>query len=263
MIGIYDSGLGGLSVLKEMIALPLDGDFLYFADSRYCPYGLKTNRFIRTRAKAVSQFLINQGADMIVVACNTATAAAIATLRKQFDVPFVGMEPAIKPAILNTKTGVVGVLATAVTFTGELYHKTLAQYASAQGDVKVIEQVGYGLVEAVEGGRIHAEETITLLHKYIDPMIKAGADHIVLGCTHYPFLTEEIERITAGRAAIVNPAPAVARQADKVYRQTPRSRGNWQFFSSGEFTAAARDIIEGICGGHDYCLKGIFCNFAY
>jgi glutamate racemase len=255
MIGIYDSGLGGLSVLKEMIALPLEGDYLYFADSRHCPYGLKTHRFIRTRAKAISQFLIDRGADMVVVACNTATAAAISTLRAQKQVPFVGMEPAIKPAILNTKSGVVGVLATAVTFTGELYHHTLAQYAAAQGDVKVIEQVGYGLVEAVEEGRIHAPQTIDLLHKYIDPMLEAGADHIVLGCTHYPFLAEEMERIAGGRAVIVNPAPAVARQADKVYRGTPRKGGRWQFFSSGEFTAAAKEIIGGICGGHDYCLE--------
>ena len=141
MIGIYDSGLGGLSVLKEMIALPVEGDYLYFADTRHCPYGLKTNRFILTRAKAISRFLISQRADMIVVACNTATAAAISTPRETVPIPFVGMEPAIKPAILNTRTGVVGVLATAVTFTGELYHHTLAQYTAAQGDVKVIEQV--------------------------------------------------------------------------------------------------------------------------
>ena len=99
MIGIYDSGLGGLSVLKEMIALPMEGDYLYFADSRHCPYGLKTNRFILTRAKAISRFLISQGADMIVVACNTATAAAISTLRSEYPLPFIGMEPAVKPAV--------------------------------------------------------------------------------------------------------------------------------------------------------------------
>ena len=255
MIGIYDSGLGGLSVLKELIALPSEGDYLYFADSRHCPYGLKSHRFIRTRANAVAKFLQEGGADMIVVACNTATAAAISTLRARYPIPFVGMEPAIKPAILNTKTGVIGVLATAVTFTGELYHKTLSQYASAQGDVKVIEQVGYGLVEAVESGDLHSEETIALLHKYIDPMIEAGADHIVLGCTHYPFLTGEIEKITAGRATVVNPAPAVARQAAKVYCDTPRKRGKWQFFTSGEFSPQARELIAGMCAGHDYCLN--------
>ena len=255
MIGVYDSGLGGLTVLKELIALPGERDYLYFADSGHCPYGLKTNEFISGRAHQISRFLIGRGADMIVVACNTATAAAIKELRASFDIPFVGMEPAIKPAILHTRTGVVGVLATAVTFTGELYHNTLAHYTAEQGSLKVIEQVGYGLVEAVESGKTHSEETIALLHKYIDPMLEAGADHIVLGCTHYPFLTEEIERITEGRAVVVNPAPAVARQAARLYPDTARSGGDWQFFSSGTFTAEASHIIDEICGGHSYCLN--------
>ena len=255
MIGVYDSGLGGLTVLKELIALDATSDYLYFADSGHCPYGLKSKEFLRTRAAEVSRFLISEGADMIVVACNTATAAAIKDLRSQFDIPFVGMEPAIKPAILHTHTGVIGVLATAVTFTGELYHATLAHWTTAQKDVKVIEQVGYGLVEAVESGNIHSEDTIALLHKYIDPMLEAGADHIVLGCTHYPFLTEEIERITAGRAAIVNPAPAVARQAVRVYEGVPHGSGKWQFYSSAEFTPEAVRIIKSICNGHKYCLN--------
>ena len=255
MTGIYDSGLGGLTVLKEIIAMRGKRDYLYFADSKYCPYGLKTNEFLRERAETVARFLIEQGADMIVVACNTATAAAISHLRQTFDIPFVGMEPAIKPAILNTKTGVVGVLATAVTFTGELYHKTLEHWRATQGNVKVIEQVGYGLVEAVESGNIHSEETRLLLHKYIDPMLEAGADHIVLGCTHYPFLTEEIEQICNGRAVVVNPAPAVARQAVKLYRTTPRTKGEWKFFTSAQFTAEAQRVIAEMCEGHKYCLQ--------
>ena len=255
MTGVYDSGLGGLTVLKELIARRGRRDYLYFADSKYCPYGLKTNDFLRERAETVAKFLIEQGADMIVVACNTATAAAISHLRSTFSIPFVGMEPAIKPAIVNTKTGVVGVLATAVTFTGELYHKTLEHWSAAQGDVKVIEQVGYGLVEAVEEGRIHAPETIELLHRYIDPMLEAGADHIVLGCTHYPFLTEEIEKICNGRAQVVNPAPAVARQAVKLYKETPRRKGQWQFYSSSQFTPGAEAVIKAICGRHKYCLN--------
>ena len=119
----------------------------------------------------------------------------------------------------------------------------------------MIEQVGYGLVEAVESGRIHDSETIKLLHDYIDPMLEAGADHIVLGCTHYPFLAEEIERICDGRAKVVNPAPAVACQAVKVYRDTPRRPGDWQFFSSASFTPEAAAIIDSMCGGHKYCLK--------
>jgi len=255
MIGVYDSGLGGLSVWRELIKLMPDEDYLYFADSKYCPYGTKTNEFLTERASDISRFLIEKGAEMIVVACNTATAAAIKHLRSEFEVPFVGMEPAIKPAILNTRSGVVGVLATAVTFNGELYHKTLAHYAALQDDVKVIEQVGYGLVEAVEGGRIHDPETIKLLHSYVDPMLDAGADHIVLGCTHYPFLAEEIEMISAGQAKIVNPAPAVARQAKKIYKGTLREGKDWQFFSSAEFTPEAVQIIEELCKGHRYCLN--------
>ena len=255
MIGVYDSGLGGLTVLSELVKARGRRDYLYFADSKHCPYGLKTNDFLRERAEAVSRFLINRGADMIVVACNTATAAAISHLRSTFSIPFVGMEPAIKPAILNTKTGVVGVLATAVTFTGELYHKTLEHFTAGQEGIKVIEQVGYGLVEAVEGGLIHAPETLDLLHKYIDPMLAAGADHIGLGCTHYPFLADEIAKICNGRATIVNPAPAVARQAVKLYKDTPRCKGDWQFFSSATFSPEAADIIKGICGRHRYCLN--------
>ena len=255
MIGVYDSGLGGLTVLRELVSKRGRRDYLYFADSKHCPYGLKTKEFLRERAEAVSRFLIDRGADMIVVACNTATAAAISHLRETLPVPFVGMEPAIKPAILNTRTGVVGVLATAVTFTGELYHKTLAHWTAALGNIKVIQQVGYGLVEAVESGRIHSPETISLLHGYIDPMLDAGADHIVLGCTHYPFLTDEIEKICDGRAVVVNPAPAVARQAIKLYNGTPKSAGQWQFFSSAQFTPEALRTIETICKGHKYCLN--------
>ncbi|MBO4557717.1 MAG: glutamate racemase [Bacteroidales bacterium] len=256
MIGIYDSGLGGLSVMKEIVSLLGGEDYLYFADSKYCPYGTRDKEFLRERATAVTEFLTGRGAEMVVVACNTATAAAISHLRESFPIPFVGMEPAIKPAILHTYTGVIGVLATAVTFTGELYHKTLERYAAAEGEeVRVIEQVGYGLVEAVESGNIHSAETVSLLHKYIDPMLEAGADHIVLGCTHYPFLAEEMEKITAGRAAIVNPAPAVARQVQKLYGEERGTGAPWQFFSSAEFSPAAEEVVAGICNGHPYCLN--------
>ena len=192
MTGVYDSGLGGLTVLKELIAQRGKRDYLYFADSKYCPYGLKSKDFLRERAAEVSRFLIDQGADMIVVACNTATAAAISHLRETFDIPFVGMEPAIKPAILNTRTGVVGVLATAVTFTGELYHKTLEHYTAGQGNIKVIEQVGYGLVEAVESGRIHDSETIKLMN----PMNFIGNGKAVTA-KHFRIRHGAIDRDTA------------------------------------------------------------------
>ncbi len=254
MIGVYDSGLGGLSVWREIIRLLPAEDYLYFADSRYCPYGMRSHEFLCSRATEVTSFLADKGAEMVVVACNTATAAAIEHLRGTFPIPFVGMEPAIKPAILSTRSGVVGVLATAVTFSGELYHRTLEHYAQASEGVRVIEQVGYGLVEAVESGEIHTPQTVALLESYINPMLEAGADHIVLGCTHYPFLSEEIEKIACGRARIVNPAPAVARQAQRLYGGRIRENKPWQFFSSAEFNPAARQLIGSLCGSHEYCL---------
>lgn len=254
MIGIFDSGIGGLSVWRKVFELMPEEDYLYFADSLHCPYGLKTDEFIADRAMKITQFLTGRGADLVIVACNTATAASIDTLRSRFGIPFVGMEPAIKPAILETETGVVGVLATAVTFTGRLYHHTLAQYTAGE-NIEVIEQVGYGLVEAVEQGKISTPETIELLHRYIDPMLEAGADHIVLGCTHYPFLTGEIEKIVDGRARIVNPAGAVARQAAKLYHPAAKGNGTIEFCSSGKFTNGAAELIDSLCKGHRYCLS--------
>lgn len=253
MIGIFDSGIGGLSVWQKVFELLPGEDYIYYADSRYCPYGLKSDEFIAERATKIAQFLTDKGTDLIIVACNTATAAAIDTLRSEFSIPFVGMEPAIKPAILKTRTGVVGVLATAVTFTGRLYHNTLAQYTTGE-EIEVIEQVGYGLVETVENGNVDAPETLKLLHSYIDPMLEAGADHIVLGCTHYPFLTAEIEKIVDGRAEIVNPAGAVARQAAKLYNPVRKGSGRLEFYSSGKFTTAATNLIDSVCKGHTYCL---------
>lgn len=213
MIGVYDSGVGGLSVWKELRAGMPAEEFCYVSDGAYCPYGPKDPGFVVERATAVSKFLIGRGAETIVVACNTATAAAISSLREQFEIPFVGMEPALKPAALHSKSGVVGVLATAGTFKGRLYLNTLARFS---GSVTVIERVGTGLVELVESGDFDGPEAEALVRRYVEPMLEAGADHIVLGCTHYPFLTDTIARIVQGRAAIVNPAPAVAQQARRV-----------------------------------------------
>ena len=216
MIGVYDSGVGGLSVWKELRALMPAESYCYVSDGAYCPYGPKSPSFVVNRAMAVSRFLATQGAEIIVVACNTATAAAITTLRTSFTIPFVGMEPALKPAALHSKSGVVGVLATAGTFKGRLYLETLARFS---GKVRVIEQVGTGLVELVEAGILTGPEAEEKVSRYVEPMTAAGADHIVLGCTHYPFLSETIEKIVGDRAVLVNPAPAVARQARRVLAQ--------------------------------------------
>ena len=213
MIGVYDSGQGGKSVLQELVKLLPEEDFAYYADTRYCPYGPRPVSEIIERACAVTDFLIDKGCELIVVACNTATAAAISHLRSHYDIPFIGMEPAVKPAVLQSRSGVVGVLATQGTFKGSLYLHTLAKFKE---DVKVIQQVGEGLVETVEKGVLDGPEVEALIHKCIDPMLEAGADHIVLGCTHYPFLQPVIERIAGEKVTIINPAPAVARQTKKI-----------------------------------------------
>ena len=247
MIGVYDSGVGGLSVWKELRALMPAESFCYVSDGAYCPYGPKDPAFVIERAQAVSRFLMAQGAELIVVACNTATAAAITTLRATFQIPFVGMEPALKPAALHSQSGVVGVLATAGTFKGRLYLNTLARFS---GRVKVIEQVGTGLVELVEQGILEGPEAEQLVGRYVQPMLEAGADHIVLGCTHYPFLTGTIEKLVGDRASIVNPAPAVARQAQRVLlqvRKPAEGAGGSVFYSTGE-DATLRTLVRQIAG---------------
>lgn len=235
MIGIFDSGVGGLSVWKELVKLLPGQEYLYVSDSGYCPYGPKPKSYVVERAKKISDFLIKQGADIIVVACNTATAGAIETLRASFSIPFVGMEPAVKPAALQSKSGVIGVLATQGTFRGELYLRTLHKFAA---NTKVMEQIGDGLVELVEAGKTDSTEANILLKKYLDPILKEGADYLVLGCTHYPFLTETIKRITGDRLTIVNPAPAVAKRVQEVLETLSTKVGDAdcpsRFYTTGQ-----------------------------
>ena len=234
MIGVYDSGVGGLSVWRELVKLMPDEDYVYFSDAAHCPYGPKDPSYIVERACAVTDFFLAKGCSLIVVACNTATAAAISYLRSHYTIPFVGMEPAIKPAILHSRTGVVGVLATAGTFKGKLYLNTLARFS---GDVKVIERVGEGLVETVEKGILDGPRVEELVLRCIAPMLEAGADHIVLGCTHYPFLQPVIERLAGPAVTVVNPAPAVARQARRLLGikiEPSQRKGSTEFCSSSQ-----------------------------
>lgn len=240
MIGVYDSGVGGLTVLRELKKLMPWEDFIYYSDGANCPYGPKEPEFILKRAFEITDFLIGKGAEMIVVACNTATAAAINKLRERYDIPFIGMEPAIKPAAIESKSGVVGVLATAGTFKGRLYLNTLARFAS---DVKVIQQVGTGLVEAVERGDFNSPALVRLLHSYIDPMLEEGADHIVLGCTHYPFLAETIGSIAGPSVTIVNPAPAVARQALHVLEGIKKVEPSTRKGSTGYYSSGSTEVL--------------------
>ena len=213
-IGIMDSGIGGLSVHNHIKALLPEERLVYVADTAYCPYGTRPVEEIIRRCDLITRFLLKNGAKIIVLACNTATAAAIDTLRITYPhTLIVGMEPAIKPAVLHTKSGIVGVLATHGTFMGSLYNRTLATFA---GDVKVLEKVGEGWVEAVERGELKSKKTEELVRKTIVPMLEAGADHLVLGCTHYPFLIPVILKIAGPGVTIVDPAPAVARRVKQL-----------------------------------------------
>ena len=216
MIGVFDSGVGGLSVWRELFKEFPCERYMYISDAGYCPYGPKSKEEIIARAKVITEYLLAAGAEIIVVACNTATAAAIEYLRGNYDIPFVGMEPAVKPAAINTKTGAIGVLATKGTFKGELYLRTLHKFAS---NAKVLEQVGEGLVEIVENGETGTGKARELIGKYVVPMIEQNVDHIVLGCTHYPFLEDVIKGFTGEGVTIVNPAPAIARRAGEVLSQ--------------------------------------------
>ncbi len=237
MIGIFDSGVGGLSVYREIRKLLPAEDYVYFADNANCPYGEKPVDFIISRAREISEMLIGKGADIIVVACNTATAAAISTLRAEFSDPenpatgermlrlsngsrdhilFIGMEPAIKPAIAMTRSGVVGVLATAGTLKAEKYRHTRD---ISHGKIRVVEHVGEGFVELVESGELHGDHAEEVVKASLQPLLDAGADTIVLGCTHYPFLMDVIKKITGQSVNIIDPAPAVARHLIDVIKE--------------------------------------------
>lgn len=221
MIGVFDSGIGGLSVLKELLKLLPDEHYAYYADSAHCPYGEKSREYIIDRARWITSFLLDKGADIIVVACNTATAAAIKTLRKEWpEIPFVGIEPAVKPAALASRSGVIGVLATAGTLKGGNYLDLREKYSDT---VTVVEHVGSGFVELVERDCLSGPEAEETVRRAVEPLLEAGADNLVLGCTHYPFLTQSISRIAGPSVHIINPAPAVAAQVERLYRPTDKS----------------------------------------
>ena len=221
MIGVYDSGVGGLSVWRELVRLMPDEDYVYFSDAAYCPYGPKDPSFIIERACAVTDFFLEKGCSLIVVACNTATAAAISYLRSHYTVPFVGMEPAIKPAALGSQTGVVGVLATRGTFKGRLYRQTSSR---VPGSVKIIEAVADEFVTLVERGETAGPAVESAVRARLEPLLAAGADRIVLGCTHFPHLKPVMEKIVAGRAEIIDPSDAVARRVRDVLQTARRAK---------------------------------------
>lgn len=215
-IGVFDSGVGGLSVWKEIIKILPNENIIYYADSNNCPYGSKKQNKVIDLSKHIVDFLLGFECKLIVVACNTATAAAIEYLRKNYSIPFVGMEPAVKPAVLNTKTGTIGILATHGTFQGKLFKETTRKWAHGK---KLMIQPGEGLVELVEAGKLDGPMVNKLLKKYLIPMIDNNVDQIVLGCTHYPFLRQAIEKIIDGKATVIDTAPAIAKRTSDVLHE--------------------------------------------
>lgn len=241
-IGVFDSGVGGLSVMAEIVRQLPHEDILYFADSAHCPYGPRPQKEIQRLSQAIVRFLLGQGAKIIVVACNTASAAALVHLRENFpDVPLVGMVPPVKPAASLTSRGVIGVLATPATFQGALFADVVGKFAE---EVELVTQVCPGLVELVERGEVAGPQVEGSLRRYLQPMLERGVDTLVLGCTHYPFLVPTIQRIMGQEVTIIDPAPAVARQTGRVLAEqavlNPQGRGDRTFFTSGDPLLFAR-----------------------
>lgn len=234
MIGLFDSGSGGLSVLREIVRLLPDEKYVYYSDNAHCPYGEKSPEYIRERCREIVRLLLDKGADIIVVACNTATAAAIQVLREEFPVRFIGMEPAVKPAALGTRTGVVGVLATAGTLKGSKYLTTKGNF---EDGCTIVEHVGQGFVELVENGNLEGEAAEDVVRSSLQPLLDAGADTIVLGCTHYPFLLPVLRKLAGPGVRFIDPAPAVARHLIYVMVQE-------RLLSEREATRALAKVIE-------------------
>ena len=251
MIGIFDSGVGGLSVWREVALLLPEVDLIYFADQDYCPYGPRTLADIRQRVERVTRFLLVQDIDMLVVACNTASAAALAHLRGLFSLPIVGMEPALKPAVEKTNSGKVAVMATPATFQGEPFGRLMARFASG---VQVFVQPCPGLVEQVEQGDLDGPATLGLLHRYLDGLPAQGVDELVLGCTHSPFLRPAIESVVGTDVQVIDPAPAVARQARRLWAQVglPAADGRQparRFFTTSDAARLRQQLAQLL--GHD------------
>lgn len=213
-IGVFDSGVGGLSVFKAIRQQLPGEDLIYFADQGHVPYGSRSLEEVRAFSEGITRYLLGQGARLIVVACNTASAAALHHLRQVFPgVPFVGMEPAVKPAAEHTQSGVVGVLATPATFQGALYASVIERFANG---VTVLQDTCPGLVMAIEDGQLDSPEVRAILEKALGPMLAQGIDTVVLGCTHFPFVIPAIEDIVGPGVRVIDPAPAVARQVARL-----------------------------------------------
>lgn len=244
-IGLFDSGVGGSSIWKELNALLPYEHTIYLADSKNAPYGPKGEKKIIELCIKNTELLISKGCKIIVVACNTATTNAIDVLRNKYNIPFIGIEPAIKPAALQTKTKTIGILATKGTLSSALFHKTTNLYSDG---IKVIEQEGKGIVELIEAGKINSNEMTALLKLYIKPMVDADIDYLVLGCTHYPYLMPQLLSILPKHVKIIDSGEAVAKQTKAVLEQhnllnTIVKKSKNTFYTNGN-TAILHSLLE-------------------
>jgi glutamate racemase len=234
-IGIFDSGVGGLSIYREVRRLLRAETILYVADQAHVPYGIRTLEEVQRYSEGVTRFLLGQRVKLIVIACNTASAAALQYLRGIFSgFPFVGMEPAVKPAVQKTLSQRVGVLATQATFQGALYASVIERFAQ---NVKVYEDACPGLVGQIEKGDFNSDITRRILETAIQPMLSEGVDTIVLGCTHYPFVIPLIKEIAGPGVVVIDPSPAIARQTQRILEENlllnpPHKQGITTLFSS-------------------------------
>ncbi|MBV6452317.1 MAG: Glutamate racemase [Anaerolineales bacterium] len=243
-IGIFDSGVGGLSVLRAIRKQTPNENILYFGDQGHIPYGPRPMEQIRDFSEAITNFLLQRDAKIIVVACNTASAAALKFLRGKFPlVQFVGMEPAVKPAAEQTRTGKVGVLATPATFQGELYASVVERFANG---VELFQNTCSGLVQQIERGNLNGSETRKILQDALTPMLEQNIDTVVLGCTHYPFVIPLIQEIVGENVRVIDPAPAVARQVERLLEASGRRR-----------KSSARGIVEVFTSGDPAALKSM------
>lgn len=244
-IGIFDSGIGGTSIWKEIQKLLPNEDTLYLADSKNAPYGEKSKEEIVRLSKKNTEFLLEGGCKLIVVACNTATTNAIAHLRGNYNLPFIGIEPAIKPAALNSKSKTVGVLATKGTLASSLFHSTSENHAYG---IQVMEQEGTGLVELIEKGELQSAKTRGLLKKYLDPMLAKGIDYLVLGCSHYPYLIPLLKELLPQKVRIIDSGEAVARQTKAILLErdllNPKSGNTKHLFYSNTDETVLKGLLH-------------------
>lgn len=245
-IGIFDSGVGGTSIWKEIQKLLPHENTIYLADSKNAPYGEKSEERILQLSIKNTELLLSKECKLIVVACNTATTNAISYLRRTYDIPFIGIEPAIKPAALQSSSKTVGVLATKGTLSSSLFHSTSENHA--QG-IKIIEQIGTGLVPLIEQGKIHSAETEQLLSAYVEPMLEAGIDYLVLGCTHYPYLIPTLQKLLPENVTIIDSGEAVARQTKAVLEKDyllnkSHENGRARFYSNSDIAVLESFVKE-------------------